>query len=89
MCAGRQALYRLNAEGKDILKGCSTNMCQQAWLPDGIGLRDFRHTPSYGASQMARGNVVARRHRNKIRKDGVVERQQSAVPISSSVPRLD
>lgn len=68
-CAGRQALYKLSAESRDILRGCSSDMCQQSWLPDGAMLPDAKEPcpGGLGRDQRARGNVVARRTGRKIR----------------------
>ena len=56
---GRQALYKLSTESRSILRGCSTDMCQQAWVPDGVSLRESSQRSVDGARQLSRSNVVA------------------------------
>ncbi len=58
-CAARQALYKLSTESRSILRGCSTDMCQQAWVPDGVSLRQSSQRSIDGARQVSRSNVVA------------------------------
>ena len=58
-CAARQALYKLSTESRSILRGCSTDMCQQAWVPDGVSLRQSSQRSIDGARQLSRSNVVA------------------------------
>ena len=58
-CVERQALYKLSTESRSILRGCSTDMCQQAWVPDGVSLRESSQRSVDGARQLSRSNVVA------------------------------
>ena len=55
---GRQALYKLSSESRSIMRGCSSDMCSAAWVPDGVALRESSQRSVDGARQLQRSNVV-------------------------------
>ena len=40
-----QALYRLSAESREVIKGCTDDMCRTSWLPRGINPLDPADAP--------------------------------------------